>query len=173
MMPAFRVDANHASQLPIFRQRSDLARLASSMQMASKKRAEPKPKPGKGSGRTVKRRWRDYETAAGRRPVKQFIAELSDEDAASVAAAMREVRHGGLGAARHLEGEIYEVRAGGRGVIYRILFAPQGERKQILLALEGFKKKTQKTPPRVIALAKRRLRDWERRGEEARSRLRR
>jgi phage-related protein len=126
------------------------------MQKASKKRAEPKPKPGKGSGRTVKRRWRDYETAAGRRPVKQFIAELSDEDAASVAAAMREVRHGGLGAARHLEGEIYEVRADGRGVIYRILFAPQGERKQILLALEGFKKKTQKTPPRVIALAKRR-----------------
>ncbi len=79
---------------------------------------------------------------------------------------MREVRQEGLQAARHLDGPIYEVRADGKGVIYRVLFAPQGKRKQILLSLEAFKKKTQKTPAEKVALAKRRLLNWEKRGEE-------
>lgn len=78
---------------------------------------------------------------------------------------MREVRQQGLKAARHLDGEIYEARADGKGVIYRILFAPQGKRKQVFLSLEALKKKTQKTPPEAIRLAKRRLRDWQQRGE--------
>jgi len=73
-----------------------------------------------------KRRWRDYRTAAGRRPIKEFIDGLSDTDAAAVVAAMREVREGGLTAARHLRGEIYEVRADGDRQRYRILFAPEG-----------------------------------------------
>lgn len=47
-----------------------------------------------------------------------------------------------------------------------MLFAPQGKRKQILLSLEAFKKKTQKTPAEKVALAKRRLHNWEKRGEE-------
>lgn len=61
-------------------------------------------------------RWRDYQTAAGRRPIKEFLADLDDEDLASVVAAMKEVRQRGLEAARHLDGEIYEVRADGRRV---------------------------------------------------------
>lgn len=32
------------------------------------------------------RRWRDYETASGRRPVKDFIAELTDDETAAVVA---------------------------------------------------------------------------------------
>lgn len=78
---------------------------------------------------------------------------------------MAEVRQEGLQAARHLEGEIYEVRADGEGVIYRVLFAPQGKRSQVFLSLEAFKKKTQRTPKEKIRLARRRLLDWERRGE--------
>ena len=113
----------------------------------------------------VKRRWRDYTTASGRRPVKDFLTGLSDSDLASLAAAMREVRCEGLRVARHLDGEIYEVRADGQNVIYRVLFAPQGRRKQVLLSLAAFKKKTQRTPPQSIALAKRRLREWENRGK--------
>jgi len=35
-----------------------------------------------------------------------------------------------------------------------------------LLALEAFKKKTQKTPPATITLAQRRLRDWRARARE-------
>ena len=111
-----------------------------------------------------KRRWRDYRTAAGRRPIKEFIDELSDTDAAAVAAAMKDVRDTGLAAARHLKGEIYEVRADGDRQTYRILFAPEGRRSHVFLALEGFSKKTQKTPPEKIRLAERRLADWRRRG---------
>jgi phage-related protein len=111
------------------------------------------------------RRWRDYRTAAGRRPIKEFIDALSDTDAAAVVAAMRDVREAGLGAARHLRGEIYEVRADGDRQTFRILFAPEGRRSQVLLALDGFSKKTQKTPPEKIQLADRRLADWRRRGK--------
>jgi hypothetical protein len=71
-----------------------------------------------------KRRWRDYRTAAGRRPVKEFIDGLSDTDAAAVVAAMRDVCDTGLAAARHLRGDIHEVRADGDRQTYRILFAP-------------------------------------------------
>lgn len=60
-----------------------------------------------------RRRWRDYQTPAGRRPVKAFITELHDVDAASVIAAMKDVATEGLAVARHLRGDIYEVRADG------------------------------------------------------------
>ncbi len=112
----------------------------------------------------TKRRWRDYRTAAGRRPIKEFIDRLSDVDAAAVVAAMKDVRETGLAAARHLRGEIYEVRADGDRQTFRILFAPEGRRSQVLLALEGFSKKTQKTPSEKIQLAERRRADWRRRG---------
>jgi phage-related protein len=104
--------------------------------------------------------WRDYETRAGKRPVKEFIMRLSDEDAARVVAAMKEVAAEGLSAARHLKGEIYEVRATGTRGTYRVLFANEGKKSRVLLALEGFSKKAQKTPPELITLAEKRLRDW-------------
>jgi phage-related protein len=120
-------------------------------------------------GQGQRRRWRDYQTAAGNRPVKKFLDELSDYDAAAVVAAMKEVRLKGLEAARHLEGDIWEVRAEGDRVTYRVLFAPEGANEQVLLALHGFKKKTQKTPPDTIRLAKRRLKDWRERGAKKRA----
>ncbi len=76
---------------------------------------------------------------------------------------MKHVEKEGLQAARHVRGEIYEVRAAGNKRILRILFAAEG--KRIFLALEGFAKKTQKTPPSKIRLAERRLRDWRSRPE--------
>ena len=113
--------------------------------------------------RAMRRRWRDYRTEAGNRPVKDFFDKLSDADAASVVAAMREVQDLGLPAARHLHGDIYEVRAEGDRQIFRVLFAVEGRRGQVLLSLEGFSKKTRKTPPEKIRLAERRLADWRRR----------
>jgi Phage derived protein Gp49-like (DUF891) len=59
--------------------------------------------------------------------VKEFLEALDEKDAAAVAVAMEEIRDKGLASARHLQGKIYEVRANGNKVIYRILFAPQGE----------------------------------------------
>lgn len=83
---------------------------------------------------------------------------------ASVAAAMKDVVAEGLPVARHLRGDLYEVRAEGERQSYRVLFAPEGRRGQVLLALEAFSKKTQKTPKEKIELAERRLRDWRSRG---------
>ena len=82
---------------------------------------------------------------------------------------MQEVRDEGLRAARHLDGDIWEVRVDGDRVIYRVLFAEEGARGRVLLSLEAFKKKTQKTPPTAITLAKRRLADWRRRGDALRA----
>ena len=110
-------------------------------------------------------RWRDYRTEAGARPVKEFFDGLTDEEAASVVAAMKEVAEMGLTYARHLRGEIYEVRADADQRSFRVLFAQ--ETKFILLSLVAFPKKTQKTPAREVDLAERRLNAW--RGRARRS----
>lgn len=76
---------------------------------------------------------------------------------------MKEIRDDGLRSARHLQGNLYEVRVTSSRAAYRILFAPQGRRSQVLLALVAMKKKSQKTPLSTIHLAQRRLRDWQER----------
>lgn len=91
---------------------------------------------------------------------------LSDDDRAEVSIAMGEVRLEGLTAARHLRGDIYEVRATGAQEEFRILFATEGNFSQVLLSLEAFSKKTRKTPPPKIELAERRLADWRRRSRK-------
>jgi phage-related protein len=112
------------------------------------------------------RRWRLYKTSTGRSPVGQFLAALDDADLAEVAAAMKTVAILGTVEARHLRGDIYEVRASLENRAFRVLFATEGRRSQVLLALEGFEKKTQKTPIRTIELAETRLADWRSRGRK-------
>jgi phage-related protein len=107
-------------------------------------------------------RWRDYRTESGARPIAAFVAALTDEDAAAVTAAMKDVAENGLQAGRHLRGEIYEVRADGDRHAFRLLFAQ--ETKFILLSLSGFAKKSRKTPPEEIVRAEARLKDWRSRG---------
>lgn len=111
-----------------------------------------------------KRRWRQFRTASGHEPVREFLFQLSAADRAEIAVAMKEVEDEGLIAAPHLRGELYEVRADGQTQNFRILFAPEGQHGQIFLALEGFSKKSQKTPQHEIDLALRRLADWRSRG---------
>lgn len=120
-----------------------------------------------GSDRKIGRRWRAYATTAGKQPVAEFLAQLSDHDAAQILAAMKDVAEFGNFVARHLDGDIWEVRADGQRVTYRVLFASVGSKGRILLALEAFPKKSQKTPPAKIALAKRRLHDWNGRGKNS------
>jgi phage-related protein len=116
---------------------------------------------------TVRRRWRFYATATGRKPVLEFLRGLLPEhaaDAAQIVEEMEHVRRVGTRAARKLSGDIYEVRVDGDRVIYRVLFSVEGERGRILLAIGAFAKKTQKTPPQLIDVAEKRLADWRRRG---------
>jgi phage-related protein len=111
-------------------------------------------------------RWRFYRTASGHAPAKEFILRLPLADQAAVFAAMKDTERGGLKVTRHLRGDVYEVRAHGPTQGYRILFATEGHHRQILLALEAFSKKTQKTPPQEIAIAEARLTDWRQRGKQ-------
>ena len=96
--------------------------------------------------------------------MKDFIDRLADDEAAAVVAGMKEVAQRGLPAAKHLRGDIYEVRAEASDRTFRVLFAAEGRFSQVLLSLSGFVKKTQKTPPRELALAERRLAEWRDRG---------
>jgi len=113
-----------------------------------------------GRSNTLKRRWRFYANPAGKKPVKEFIGGLTDADAASVVAAMLDVRKAGLVAARHLRGDLYEVRAQGAHGSYRVLFAEEGAKGRVLLAVHAVSKKMQKTPAKEVELAERRLADW-------------
>jgi phage-related protein len=107
-----------------------------------------------------KRRWRFYRTASGNEPVREFLDHLSPADAEDVVVAMKVVALRGVVIARHLRGDIYEVRVTGETQSFRVLFATEGRHSQILLALVGFSKKTQRTPSREIDLADSRLADW-------------
>lgn len=99
-------------------------------------------------------------------PVRDFLTKsalpVSDRD--EILAAMKDVQLNGLSVARHVRGDIYEVRASGARAAYRVLFATEGSRSQVLLAVSAFSKKTQQTPPIEIATAERRLADWRARG---------
>jgi len=120
----------------------------------------------------VVRRWRFYETSTGSRPVRDFLisGEVPPGDRDEILAAMADVRKNGLEWARHLRGDIWEVRATGNRVAYRILFATEGARSQVLLALTALIKKTQKTPQSEIELAETRLADWRKRAAPKRRR---
>jgi|SRR6266516_3331278 len=109
------------------------------------------------------RQWRDYHTESGSRPVKDFLFSLPSPARAAILVEMGRVRECGVKGARHLRGEIYEVRAAYNTNSYRILFAREGHFKQVLLSLVGFHKKTQETPQSEIQLAERRLAEWRRR----------
>ena len=113
-----------------------------------------------------RRRWRFYTTPAGRCPVREFVASpaLPRADRDEILAALKDVQINGLNVARHLRGEIYEVRADANRASYRVLFAGEGAQGQVLLALTAFSKKAQRTPPAEISLADHRLRDWRSRG---------
>jgi phage-related protein len=116
-----------------------------------------------------KRQWRDYQTENGARPIKDFLLALPDEDRAAILEEMEYVREHGTSVARHLRKDIYEVRAFYNTKAYRILFACEGRFNHVLLALEGFQKKTQQKPKAQIKVAEQRLADWRRRGKAKRS----
>ena len=116
-----------------------------------------------------KRQWRDYHTASGARPIRDFLLALPDEDRAAILEEMEYVRQHGTSVAHHVRQGIYEVRATYDTKAYRILFACEGRFHHVLLALDGFQKKTQQTPPAHIKRAEQRLVDWRRRGKAKRA----
>jgi phage-related protein len=107
-----------------------------------------------------RRRWRLYKTDSGRSPVREFLSDLTPLEREEVWSVMAAVAQVGFALARHLRGDIYEVRVAFGGKAFRILFAAEGQKSQILLAVQAFEKKTNRTPARLIDLAEDRLIDW-------------
>src|ERR1700680_1496989 len=82
-----------------------------------------------------KRRWRYYRTSGGACPIEKFLDSLSDEDAAEVNAAMKEVQEEGTRVAHFIRNDIYEVLSPGKDRTYRILFSEEGKQNHILTDL--------------------------------------
>jgi phage-related protein len=112
--------------------------------------------------RRYHRQWRDYRTPAGARPVKAFLAKLTDDEVAAITAGMRDVKQRGTDAARHLREDIYEVRADAATCSFRLLPSCEGKYSQILLSL-SVEKRTQRAPTQEIDLAEKRLKEWRKR----------
>jgi phage-related protein len=103
-------------------------------------------------------RWRWYRTATGTAPAKEFTDGLGDVDHATLVSAMREVQREGLGVARHLKDELWELRATGVRAHYRLIFSQEGKGR--LLILDVYDTEAQRSPARVLRRALQRLRDW-------------
>jgi len=106
---------------------------------------------------------RFYGQPSGRRPVREWILELSRQDRRIIGRDIQQVEFGwpiGMPYCRPLGHGLWEVRSDLTGNrIARVIFCIRG-REMILL--HGFEKKTQKTPPQDIELARMRKREIER-----------
>lgn len=101
-----------------------------------------------------------YRSPSGREPVREWLKGLSPEDRKTIGEDIKDVEYAwpiGMPLVRSLGHELWEVRSQLRnGQIARILFCLHRER---LILRHGFIKKTQKTPPREIELARKRMQE--------------
>jgi phage-related protein len=97
---------------------------------------------------------RFYETGLGRKPVRDWLLELSADDRKIIGGDMQIVEFGwpiGMPTCRSLGAGLYEVRSNlSNGTIGRVIFCIISNE---MVLLHGFIKKTQKTPTQDIALA--------------------
>ncbi|MBR4224016.1 MAG: type II toxin-antitoxin system RelE/ParE family toxin [Oscillospiraceae bacterium] len=103
-----------------------------------------------------------YETKDGRSPVAEFIDSLDVKMAAKLVGMLELLEEKGteltMPYTRHLDDGIFELRCKFGSNITRTLFFFYVDAK--IVVTNGFVKKTQKTPPGEISLAKKRRADW-------------
>ena len=101
-----------------------------------------------------------YRTSTGTEPVLDWLRSLSLEDRRVLGADLATVQFGwpiGMPLCRSLGDGLWEVRCSLAGQrIARLIFFATGER---LGVVHGFIKKTQKTPPDILDLARRRMKE--------------
>jgi phage-related protein len=106
---------------------------------------------------------RFFESATGRRPVREWLLELSDADRRVVGKDIQKVEFGwpiGMPYCRSLGQALWEIRSDlADGRTGRVIFCILGAD---MVLLNGFVKKTQKTPQQEIALALKRIKELER-----------
>ena len=101
-----------------------------------------------------------FATTTGREPVREWLKELDRDDRREIGADLLAVQKGwplGLPLCRSLGDGLWEVRSSlPSRRIARVIFAFDGD---TIVLLNGFIKKTQKTPAGQIALALKRLKE--------------
>jgi phage-related protein len=107
-----------------------------------------------------------FATATGRCPVKEYLRGLSAREATGLLRAIGLLKECGteLAAphARFLGDKLWELRVQG-ALQHRVLyFATSGRR---LVLLHAFAKKTRRTPPTELAVARKRMAEYVKRGE--------
>ncbi len=102
------------------------------------------------------------EDGSGNEPVRKWLYELTKEDRKRIGNDLRTVQIGwplGMPLVRSLGGGLWEVRCGLLQGIARIIFTMcEGE----MVLLNGFVKKTQKTPIEELELARKRAKKYKR-----------
>lgn len=100
-----------------------------------------------------------YTDLRGRSPVEEFFNTLPDPDLARIQRALELLQDFGLDLrqphAKNLERKLWELRVPAGGKAYRIIYFAHTGRRFILL--HAFLKKTPKTPPSDLAVARKRL----------------
>jgi phage-related protein len=109
-----------------------------------------------------------YQDARGRLPVSDWIHDLPKHAQARVLKSIGLLKEYGIRLGmphcRHLRGKLWELRVAAGRQDYRILYAAM--LGQQFIVLHAFSKKTAKTPAREMAIAERRLADYQARHQE-------
>ncbi len=112
--------------------------------------------------RSKKLRAQFYETSIGRKPVRDWLLELGENDRRIIGFDIQTVEFGwpvGMPTCRPLGNGLWEIRSNlSDGKIARVIFFIWNG---AMVLLHGFVKKTQKTPPQDIDLAEKRRKDIE------------
>jgi phage-related protein len=103
-----------------------------------------------------------YKTTLGNSPAEEFILSLSPSQTAKILRILSYVEiYGLVTAIRHVKKltgtPLWEIRILGQDSI-RVLYATMNE--DVIVILHGFIKKAQKTPPKEIEIAIKRLNEW-------------
>jgi phage-related protein len=115
-----------------------------------------------------------FRTDVGNEPVLEFLRDLDIGERRTLGEDLRTVQIGwplGMQLCRKLGGGLYEIRStlSAKRQIARLIFFQDGEN---LVVVEGFIKKTQKTPDTVLNQAKRRKNEYDRNAAELRKQSR-
>jgi phage-related protein len=99
-----------------------------------------------------------YLDERGNSPVEEFLESLDTKTQARFLWSMKQLEARNVLAreplVRHLEGRLWELREESKTNIYRLIYVFFAERR--IVYLHGFQKKTRRTPPRELTIARQR-----------------
>jgi phage-related protein len=98
-----------------------------------------------------------FETDRNKEPVREWLQQLTPRDKKIIGEDIKTIQFGwplGMPLARHIDGDIWEVRSKLSGGIARVLFVLEGN---AMVLIHAFIKKQQKTPKPDIDLVRARI----------------